>query len=45
MVAQRGQGNSQASKHDNNFYLCYFTSKGMWILTDESLNPEVASDS
>lgn len=32
MVAQRGQGNFQASKDDNSFYLCYFTSKVMWIL-------------
>lgn len=44
MVAQRGQGNFQASKDDNSFYLCYFTSKGMWILIDESLSPEAASD-
>ena len=43
-LAQRGQGNFQASKDDNSFYLCYFTSKGMWLLTDESLNLEVASD-
>lgn len=33
--------NFQVSKDQNGVYLCYFTSKGMQILADESLNPEL----